>query len=169
MAKYNSIIKRMDYVHQVKIINGSRKMLKALLIYVERTFRETEIFHEKLMALISEDSIDYDDTQIENLRIKIDICFSELEEYLESRLINPTSDTSSTRYENKLGDDEGNEEGTKIHLEVVSEDLIDLESVSEGTCIANTTEHVNQTCARFQINDAAETTRFKIQATYQKR
>ena len=62
MAKYNSIIKRMDYVHQVKIINGSRKMLKALLIYVERTFRETEIFHEKLMALISEDSVDYDDT-----------------------------------------------------------------------------------------------------------
>ena len=49
------------------------------------------------MDLILEESGDYDEMWIENIhiRIDIDICLSEVEEYLESRLLDPASNQNS--------------------------------------------------------------------------
>ena len=92
-AKRESIFKRLTYISQLIASNGSRTKIKTLISYVERTFNETLTSHEQLMALLSEESDDYNDMWIENLRIDIDVYLSEVQEYFEIRLMDLASES----------------------------------------------------------------------------
>ena len=92
-AKRESIFKRLTYISQLIASNGSRTKITTLITYVERTFNETLTSHEQLMALISEESDDYNDMWIENLRIDIDVYLSEVQEYFEIRLMDLASES----------------------------------------------------------------------------
>ena len=92
-AKRESIFKRLTYISQLIASNGSRTKITTLITYVERTFNETLTSHEQLMALLSEESDDYNDMWIENLRIDIDVYLSEVQEYFEIRLMDLASES----------------------------------------------------------------------------
>ena len=94
-AKQKSIYKRLNHIRDIISSNGSRTKVQTLVNYIERTFTEAQTSHDQLMDLIPEESEQYDEMWIENIRIDIDICLSEVEEYLESRLLDPASDQNS--------------------------------------------------------------------------
>ena len=94
-AKQKSIYKRLNHIRDIISSNGSRTKVQTLVNYIERTFTEAQTSHDQLMDLIPEESEQYDEMWIENIRIDIDICLSEVEEYLESRLLDPVSDQNS--------------------------------------------------------------------------
>ena len=92
-AKGESFFKRLTYISQLIASNGSCTKITTLITYVERTFNETLTSHEQLMALLSEESDNYNDMWIENLRIDIDVYLSEVQEYFEIRLMDLASDS----------------------------------------------------------------------------
>ena len=94
-AKQNSIAKRIRYIIDIVDEHGSRTKLKSHTIHLERTFTETYIIHEELMPLLPEDSSEYADDLIEDLRLEIDLALSIVHEYLASRDGEPPSETSS--------------------------------------------------------------------------
>ena len=118
IAKRKSIYKRLSHIRKIIASNGSRTKVKALVDYIERTFSETELFHDQLMTLISKDSKDHDDMWIESVRMDIDICLSEVREYIEFRSKDPPSDSESN--------------ASSLHL-TCDDDLIDLEPSNLNT------------------------------------
>ena len=115
-AKRNSIYKRLSYAREMIYSNSSHIRIKTLVSYIERTFLETQAFHEQFMILTPEENEQYDDMWIENIRIDIDICLGEVEEYMESRLIDPFSD------------------GSSLHLDFCSNDGSDLIDFEAAAC-----------------------------------
>ena len=99
-AKQTSINKRIHQIIDIISERGSRTKLTAVVNHLERIFTETRACHENLMSLIPEQSAEFSDDWIEDVRLEIDNSLSEVYEYFSSRHCEPTSENSSC-----IGDD----------------------------------------------------------------
>ena len=95
LVKQSSIHKRLRHIFDLINNHGSRTKLQSHVTHLERTFKETYECHESLMLLLPEDSPDFCDDWIEDLRLEIDLGIIEVNEYIGSREGDPPSEVNS--------------------------------------------------------------------------
>ena len=94
-AKTRAIRKRVNQLHELILARGSRTKLRYLQEQLQRVMGEAQTCHEQLMALIDEEDEEFNDDVIEELRIEVNNCGSNIDDHLQERQGEPPSRAAS--------------------------------------------------------------------------
>lgn len=102
-----TITKSIQEIGSLIIKRGSRTKISYLKDYLSETLSSAYSLHEELMLQLEEDDSDFSDIWIEELSVRVNTCFAEIDSYLKERENDsPSSITSAkTRQINKWRED----------------------------------------------------------------
>lgn len=100
-GKKHMITKMINEIEELVVNKGSRTKLKYLRSSLDDTLKHAIVLHEELMLLLPEDDPQFTDQWIEELSLRVNTCFADIEQYFADR----KDDTPSSLLSSQKRDD----------------------------------------------------------------
>ena len=101
-GKKSAVTRRVNVLHKMVNSRESRTRITFIRDELCKAVEAAAQCHERYMSLLDEEDMDFSDEWIEDLRMKVDLCISKVQEYLDERAHEPPSDISSLHCSNWL-------------------------------------------------------------------
>ena len=101
-GKKGAVTRRVNVLNSMIQTQGSRTRIKFIAEELTKSLENAAYCHEQYMLMLDENDPEFTDDWIEDLRMKVDLCISSVQEYLKGRIDEPPSDISSLHCSNWL-------------------------------------------------------------------